>query len=137
MPYKLIPFNKWPTNVFTKLSNVGYTIPETSPLSAAWIDGKKTIAYAFITQKTTTKAYIEWIWATRGNGTAFLKVIQSKLRRAGFSTIELHVSIDPNERQQTVLRRINFYIKNNYRVTDITFRPKNGPLFTMVKTFRK
>ena len=50
-----------------------------------------------------------------------------------YPKIILKVSIDPNESKESVIRRINFYIKNNYRVFDIEFRKKYGPIFSMFK----
>jgi len=50
-----------------------------------------------------------------------------------YSKIILKVSIDPNEKKDTVMRRFNFYIKNNYRIYDIEFRKKYGPQLSMYK----
>ena len=47
--------------------------------------------------------------------------------------ILLNVSIDPNENKNTVMKRLNFYIGLQYKVYDIKFRKKNGPLLLMKK----
>lgn len=75
---------------------------------------------------------IDWIKADPGYGTPFLKRVEKALFKK-YNKIILNVSIDPNERKNTVMRRINFYIKNSYRVYDITYRNKYGPLLHMSK----
>ena len=75
---------------------------------------------------------IDWIYAKKGYGTDFIKRIEKTLSKK-YDKIILDVSIDPNERKKTVKRRINFYIKNNYRIYDIKFRKKHGPMFKMFK----
>ena len=75
---------------------------------------------------------IDWIYAKGGYGTKFLRRIERSLFRK-YSKIILNLSIDPTEYKATVMRRINFYIKNDYRVFDIIYRKKHGPLLTMIK----
>jgi hypothetical protein len=94
-------------------------------------DKSKIIGYTIlIPSKNTIK--IDWIYSKKGFGTKFLKRLEKILFKK-YNKIILNVSIDPNEKKETVLRRINFYIKNNYRVSDIKFRKKHGPLLLMYK----
>ena len=79
---------------------------------------------------------IDWIYAEPGYGTLFLKRVENSLFK-NYNKIILNVSIDPNEDKNTVMRRINFYIKNNYRVYDIKYRKKYGPLLNMYKSIDK
>ena len=64
-----------------------------------------------------------------------VKELEKKLSQK-YDLILLNVSIDPNELESTVIRRINFYIKNNYRVYDIVYRKKYGPLLKMKKIIK-
>ena len=73
---------------------------------------------------------IDWIYAKHGYGTIFFKKLTKIFRRSA-DKIELKVSIDPNERKEKVIRRMNFYIKNNFRVFDIKYRDQSGPIFSM------
>jgi hypothetical protein len=78
---------------------------------------------------------IDWIYSKKGYGTDFLKRLERTLFKK-YSKITLNLSIDPIEYKSdknVVMRRINFYIKNNYRVFDIKFRKKHGPLLKMYK----
>ena len=55
------------------------------------------------------------------------------LKKKDINIILLNVSIDPNENKNTVMKRLNFYIGLQYKVYDIKFRKKNGPLLLMKK----
>ena len=89
------------------------------------------LGYCLLKDKGKT-IKIDWIYAKKGHGTDFIKRLERALFKK-YSKIILHVSIDPNEQKKTVIRRINFYIKNNYRVSDIKYRKKYGPELTMFK----
>lgn len=92
-----------------------------------YFDKTTLVGYAHL-----TKNKIDWIYAKTGHGTAFLKLIEKELFKT-YKKIILAVSIDPTEKKDTVIRRINFYIKNNYRVYNIKYRKTHGPLFYMIK----
>lgn len=100
----------------------------------AWIqkDGKVG-AYALCEIKTKY-ALIDWIYAKPGNGTSFLKIVEAHLFKLK-PEIRLLVSIDPHEKKNTVKRRLNFYIKNNYRVIDITYHT-NGRTTLLMNKYR-
>ena len=71
---------------------------------------------------------IDWIWAP-GNG----KLVFNKMLKMHphISMVVLNVSIDPTEDKNTVMKRLNFYISMQFKVTDIKFRSRYGPLLTM------
>lgn len=59
-----------------------------------------------------------------GYGSIILLNIEHHFRRKRCEKIISNCSIDPIELKVTVIRRLNFYIKNNYRVYDTEFRKK-------------
>ena len=101
-------------------------------LGYVFINEKNILGYCILLEEKDNQIKIDWIYAKKGYGTDFLKRIERTLLPK-YSQINLNVSIDPNEDQEVVKRRINFYIKNNYRVCDIKFRKKYGPLLQMFK----
>lgn len=96
-------------------------------------DFDKIIGYCLFTENNEKNFIkIDWIYSNKGFGSEFL----SRLERSFFkkyNKIILTCSIDPNEKKETVLRRINFYIKNNYKVYDYNFRDKFGVSLLMIK----
>lgn len=106
-----------------------------------WKDGGELKGYSLEGAWDGRTVTIDWIYAEPGYGTAFLKAMEEMLFYtadqilccARGNKIRLNVSIDPTEDKDTVMRRVNFYIKNNYRVYDIEWRPDHGPLFRMEK----
>lgn len=92
------------------------------------IINNKLVGYCLY-RKSGKIIYLDWIWS-KGHGTYFLKKLEKIWRK---HEIILKVSIDPNERKSIVMRRLNFYIKNKFRVSDIKFRDEIGPLLTMFK----
>mgnify|MGYP001257581756 CR=1 FL=1 len=86
------------------------------------INDDKILGYCLYTEDNNKHFIkIDWIYSNKGFGSEFL----SRLERSFFkkyNKIILSCSIDPSEKKETVLRRINFYIKNNYRVTNFNFR---------------
>lgn len=94
-------------------------------------DDKKIYGYCILNNKKR-HTVIEWIYAKKGFGTEFLKRIEKRIYM-NTNKIILQVSIDPNEKKETVIRRLNFYIKNRYRIFDIEYRKKYGPLLSMFK----
>jgi hypothetical protein len=94
-----------------------------------WVlfDNDRIIAYCMLRNNR-----IDWIWAQAGHGTPFLRRIERLLSR-DYDSIVMSVSIDPTESKSTVLRRLNFYIKNDYRVVDVKYRATHGPLLSMKK----
>ena len=75
---------------------------------------------------------LKWIYAV-GYGKILIQKIERKLKKLNVEYIQLNVSIDPNEKMDTVMKRMNFYISAKYKVCNITFRKKYGPLFQMRK----
>ena len=127
---KLINFKRYDVSTLNKLvhSHLGKTELKNGYV---FVDKNKIIGYTIlIPLKKNIK--IDWIYAKKGFGTIFLKRLEKILFKK-YDKIILNVSIDPNEKKDTVLRRINFYIKNKYRVNDIKFRKKYGPLLLMYK----
>ena len=101
-------------------------------LGYVFIKENSILGYCILLEEKDNQIKIDWIYAKKGYGTDFLKRIERTLLPK-YSQINLNVSIDPTEDQEVVKRRINFYIKNNYRVCDIKFRKKYGPLLKMFK----
>lgn len=75
---------------------------------------------------------IDWIYAPN-YGKIFMKKLEHKFKKEKYEKIILNVSIDPTENIQTVMKRLNFYISLKYKVYDIKFRDKYGPLLYMQK----
>jgi hypothetical protein len=127
---KLVPICLWPASTKRLAKRHGFEW-RTYEDGFAWIDPSgKLMAYCLL-QYDPAKIVIDWIYAKPGAGTQFLKKIETKLFQT-HKRIELFLSMDRGERDQTVLRRLNFYIKNQYRAQSIKYRPI-GPLLTMVK----
>ena len=83
--------------------------------------------------KTTVK--LDWIYGP-GVGKLLMAQVFKISRSLGASKLQLNVSIDPTEDKKSVMRRINYYIGFQFRVYDIVFRPKFGPLLRMWKSLR-
>ena len=90
-------------------------------LGYVFINEKNILGYCILLEEKDNQIKIDWIYAKKGYGTDFLKRIE-RILLPKYSQINLNVSIDPTEDQEVVKRRINFYIKNDYRVYDIKFR---------------
>ena len=58
-----------------------------------------------------------------------------QFKKDNIKEILLNVSIDPTENKNNVMRRLNFYIGLQYKVYDIKFRIKFGPLFLCIKNY--
>ncbi len=82
--------------------------------------------------KNTLK--IIWMYGP-GYGKMIMANIEHHFKQKKVKKIVLNCSIDPTEKKETVLRRLNFYIKMQYRVTNITFREKHIILLFMEKKF--
>jgi hypothetical protein len=76
--------------------------------------------------------YLDWIYAPN-YGKIFMERLERKFKKDKYSNIMLNLSIDPTENIDTVMKRINFYISLQYKVYDIKFRKKYGPLLYMKK----
>jgi hypothetical protein len=61
-----------------------------------------------------------------------MKKLERAFIAAGYNKITLNVSLDPTERKDTVLRRLNYYIGLDYRAVGITYRA-HGVLINMEK----
>ena len=132
---KLVNFNKYDLSkinnlVQSQLGNINLNKQEGYVLLD---DNLKIKGYTILKNDTNKNIIkIDWIYAIEGYGTEFIKRIE-KILFKNYSKIILNVSIDPTEDKNTVMKRINFYIKNKYKVNDIKFRKKNGPLLCMYK----
>lgn len=68
----------------------------------------------------TKFVFISWIDAERGHGTTLLQAFeQFAVREWKCEAIKLVCSLSPLELKETCMRRLNFYIKNQYRVVDM------------------
>jgi len=77
--------------------------------------------------------YLDWIYAPN-YGKIFIERLERKFKKDKYNNIMLNLSIDPTENINTVMKRINFYISLQYKVYDIKFRKKYGPLLYMKKS---
>lgn len=128
---KLVSIEYFTTNAKRLASLHGYNL-NNYKYGWAWIQpGGKVGAYALCEIKSNY-ASIDWIYAKPGNGTPFLKIVETQLFKMK-PEIRLLVSVDPKERKQTVKRRLNFYIKNKYRVVDLTYHPNDRTILLMNK----
>lgn len=94
-------------------------------------NNKNVVGYV-IYKITTSGVYIDWIYAPN-YGKIFMEKLERKFKKDGHKKILLNLSIDPTENSDTVMRRINFYISLQYKVYNIKFREKYGPLLYMQK----
>lgn len=78
---------------------------------------------------------IDWIYSPN-YGKIFMKKLENKFRKQKYDKILLKLSIDPTEDLDKVMKRINFYISLQYKVYNINFRKKYGPLLFMKKTLQ-
>ena len=78
------------------------------------------------------KVKINWIYAPK-YGKKIMKKIEAIFKKNNIKEILLNVSIDQTENKNDVMKRMNFYIGLQYKIYDITFRKKYGPLFLMHK----
>ena len=78
------------------------------------------------------KVTISWIYGSK-YGKQIMKKMETIFKKNNINEILLNVSIDPTENKNNVMRRLNFYIGLQYKVYDIKFRKKFGPLFFMHK----
>lgn len=127
---KLQTPSNWSSSTIALCTKHGYNYDEYDFAVAWYDDNNKLLGYALANQ--TKHTYIlDWIWARPGYGTPLLKAVERRLFKER-PRIELLVSIDSRERKQTVLRRMNFYIKNRYKLKNVRYDPK-GVMFTMFK----
>lgn len=129
---KIIKFANFDLNRIKNLANNHINTNVNINNGYVFIDENDKILGYTIFKEYNNNIKIEWIYAKHGYGTEFLHRIERSLFKK-YNKIFLNCSIDPNEKKDTVINRINFYIKNNYRIYDIEFRNKNGPLFKMFK----
>ena len=78
------------------------------------------------------KVTISWIYGPK-YGKKIMKKMETIFKKNNINEILLNVSIDPTENKNNVMRRLNFYIGLQYKVYDIKFRKKYGPLLSMKK----
>ncbi len=96
-------------------------------------DKKKFVGYSLlIFFEKDGKAKIDWIYGPK-YGKDMMKVIEKMCKKMNIHQIILNCSIDPNEDKITIMKRLNFYISLQYKVYDIEFRKKYGPLLFMQK----
>ena len=75
---------------------------------------------------------LDWIYSPN-YGKIFIKKLENKFKKEKYNKILLKLSIDPTENIDKVMKRINFYISLQYKVYNINFRKKYGPLLYMEK----
>ena len=75
---------------------------------------------------------IEWIYAPK-YGKILMKKIVRIMKKRKIKKIILYCSIDPTEDTNIVMKRLNFYIGLQYRVKNIIYRSKYGPLLYLEK----
>lgn len=128
---KIIHFNNFDLTKINKLvgSHLGNSKLDNGYV---YVDNNfKIFGYCIVTEDDIN-IKINWIYAKKGHGTEFLQRVERALFKK-YSKIILKVSIDPTEQDESVIRRLNFYIKNNYQVFDIKYRKKYGPLLSLYK----
>jgi len=59
--------------------------------------------------------------------------MEKLFKKKAITAILLNVSVDPNENKNTVMKRLNFYSRLQYKVYNIKFRKKDVPLLSMKK----
>ena len=77
------------------------------------------------------KVTISWIYGPK-YGKQIMKKMETIFKKNNVKEILLNVSIDPTENKNGVMRRLNFYIGLQYKVYDIKFRRKFGPLYLII-----
>jgi hypothetical protein len=95
-------------------------------------DNDKLVGYVVYLYQNSETVEISWIWGPN-YGKKMMKSFERKMRREEIKKIILQVSIDPTENKTTVMKRMNYYITLKYKIYDIKFRQKNGPLLFMEK----
>jgi hypothetical protein len=118
-------------NLYKKQFNTNL-MEENSKIIYGLYDDNKFVGYAIYIILPNNITKIDWIYAPN-YGYKFMKKIESKLKRNQTKKIILNLSIDPTENKIKVMKRINFYINLHYKVYDIKFREKYGPLLYMEK----
>lgn len=84
---------------------------------------------------TITKNILNILWIYAPNyGKNAMKKIEKYFNKKNINTILLNISVDPTEDKNTIMKRLNFYIGLQYKVYDIKFRKKYGPLLLMKKS---
>ena len=80
----------------------------------------------------SNKINISWIYGPN-YGKKIMKHMENIFKKDNIKEICLNVSIDPTENKDTVMKRLNFYIGLQYKIYNIKFRKKYGPLLYMRK----
>jgi hypothetical protein len=85
--------------------------------------------------------FLDWIYAPNHGIEVMNHVIdfaanihQTSLNSNSVKEILLNISIDPTEKDTVVMKRLNFYIKCNFRVYEIKYRKTYGPLLMMKRS---
>jgi len=94
-------------------------------------DNNNIVGYTIYKIKNSD-VYLDWIYAPN-YGKIFMERLERKFKKDKYKNILLNLSIDPTENIDTVMKRINFYISLQYKVYDIKYRKKYGPLLYMKK----
>ena len=113
-------------------------LPVTSPSMTYYHtdDNGEMIGYTCLKLIKTTLE-LNWIYAPEYGVEVMNDVISLANKKNKIKTLILKISVDPTEKKESVMRRINFYVKCNFRVYDIVFRKKFGPLMYMKKDLWK
>jgi len=94
-------------------------------------DENKVIGYLVYFVKSDV-IKLDWIYAI-GRGKDVYAKFEKLMKSDGKTKIILNCSIDPHEKQISVMKRINFWINRGFHVVGIKYRETHGPLFRMSK----
>ena len=91
------------------------------------------VGYA-VYRSTGQSGTVSIVWLNApGYGKKSMRLLISEFKKNNIKYIHINVSVDPTERLAGVIRRLNFWFGIGFRVADIKFRPKYGPLLKMTK----
>lgn len=85
-------------------------------------DDDKLVGYVTYRYVSAEVVMIEMIY-TIGYGMEVMRRLEKKFKKQGYRIITLDVPIKNNQSQEFVKRRMNFYIKLNYRVSHVVYSP--------------
>ena len=112
---------------------LGYDLEITDKyIVKVFYDNNICVGYIIYYNIDGNKVKISWIYGPK-YGKKIMKKMETIFNKDNVKEILLNVSIDPTENKNDVMKRINFYIGLQYKVYDINYRKKFGPLFLMHK----
>ena len=89
--------------------------------AAAAIVAKVEYSYFSVPDESSMIAELQWISSKPGHGSALLAALEQHLVARNINKLRLSCCADESELASTVLRRINFYIKNQFRVFGVKY----------------